>query len=83
MRWSGKIGQGAGLPATRKRDRLDFKAKVALDALEEALSRCGKPGTCDTDQDSQFTSFAFTVALASRRDRDQHGWPGALDGQCL
>src|SRR3546814_14888444 len=32
-------------------------------ALEEALARFGKPEIFNTDQGSQFTSFAFTTVL--------------------
>ena len=32
-------------------------------ALEEALAKYGKPGIFNTDQGSQFTSFAFTNVL--------------------
>jgi len=35
-----------------------------LSALEEALARFGKPEIFNTDQGSQFTSIAFTGALA-------------------
>jgi putative transposase len=34
-----------------------------VDALEDALSRFGKPQICNTDQGSQFTSMAFTGVL--------------------
>ena len=46
-----------------------------LAALEEALARFGRPEIFNTDQGSQFTSAAFTGALAERRDQDLHGWP--------
>ena len=36
-----------------------------LAALDEALARFGKPGIFNTDQGSQFTSAAFTGALAA------------------
>ena len=32
-------------------------------ALEDALAKYGKPGILNTDQGSQFTSFAFTSVL--------------------
>ena len=63
-----------GLPATGKRASRDFKAKVALEALEEALSRYGKPEICDTGQDRQFTGFAFTGVLQAAQT--EHGWQG-------
>lgn len=36
-----------------------------IEALEEALTRCGKPCIFNTDQGSQFTSVAFTDVLLS------------------
>ena len=36
---------------------------VCVMALEEALARFGTPDTFNTDQGSQFTSFAFTAVL--------------------
>ncbi len=53
--------------ATRK--ALAWRLSNTLDAgfcvaaLEEALARYGKPEIFDTDQGSQFTSFAFTGVL--------------------
>ena len=38
-------------------------ASFCTDALDEALARHGKPETVNTDQGSQFTSFAFTGRL--------------------
>lgn len=38
-------------------------ADFCVDALEEALSRYGKPEIFNTDQGSQFTSLAFTSVL--------------------
>ena len=38
-------------------------ARFCTDALEEALARHGTPEICNTDQGSQFTSFAFTGHL--------------------
>ena len=40
-------------------------ASFCLAALEEALARFGRPEIFNTDQGSQFTSAAFTGALAS------------------
>ncbi len=34
-----------------------------VSALEQALAKYGKPDIFNTDQDSQFTSFAFTSVL--------------------
>jgi len=38
-------------------------AEFCVAALEEALARYGRPGIFNTDQGSQFTSFAFTNTL--------------------
>src|SRR3546814_1986688 len=38
-------------------------AGFCVAALEEALARFGKPEIFNTDQGSQFTSFAFTTVL--------------------
>lgn len=38
-------------------------AGFCVAALEEALARFGKPEIFNTDQGSQFTSFAFTSVL--------------------
>ena len=48
---------------------------VCLSALEEALARFGKPEIFNTDQGSQFTSVAFTGALA------QAGVAISMDGR--
>jgi len=46
-----------------------------VEALREALARCGKPGIFNTDQGSQFTSEEFTTVL-----RD-HGVAISMDGR--
>lgn len=38
-------------------------ADFCVAALEEAIARHGRPDTFNTDQGSQFTSFAFTATL--------------------
>lgn len=38
--------------------------RFCIEALDEALARFGKPEIFNTDQGSQFTSFAFTGRLA-------------------
>ena len=38
-------------------------------ALEEAVAKYGKPDIFNTDQGSQFTSFAFTTILRDKRIR--------------
>ena len=52
-----------------------------LAALEEALAKFGRPEIFNTDQGSQFTSAAFTGALAEAGVDDLHGRPRPLDGQ--
>lgn len=37
-----------------------------VDALEEALTRCGAPGIFNTDQGSQFTAVGFTTPLMAK-----------------
>lgn len=46
-----------------------------LEAVEEALARYGKPEIFNTDQGSQFTSFAFTDLL------NKHGITISMDGK--
>jgi putative transposase len=58
-------------------------ANFCVAALEEAIGRRGKPGLFNTDQGSQFTSFAFTNTLREADIRHLDGWPWPLDGQCL
>ena len=40
-----------------------------ISALEEALAKYGKPDSFNTDQGSQFTSFAFTSVLRDNGTR--------------
>jgi putative transposase len=42
---------------------MDADFCVTVTALEEAIARFGKPEIFNTDQGSQFTSFAFTNTL--------------------
>jgi putative transposase len=48
---------------------LSFRLSISMDtsfcleAVEEALGRCGRPEIFNTDQGSQFTSMAFTTLL--------------------
>lgn len=52
-------------------------AGFCVAALEEALSRFGKPQIFNTDQSSQFTGFAFTSVLRDAEVRismDGRGW---------
>ena len=67
--------------AWRLSNTMDVSFCVA--ALEEALARYGRPEIFNTDQGSQFTSAAFTGALAARRHQDLDGRPRPLDGQRL
>ena len=57
-------------------------ASFCTDALEEVLAGHDAPEIFNTDQGSQFTSFAFTGRLqASHPDLD--GWQGPVHGQHL
>ena len=44
-------------------------ADFCFAALEEAIARYGRPDIFNTDQGSQFTSFAFTTTLKDARIR--------------
>ena len=55
---------------------ISMEADFCVEALEQALTKHGKPDIFNTDQGSQFTSDAFTGVLRSRR-RDQHGGKSA------
>ena len=52
-------------------------ASFCTDALDEALARHGKPEIFNTDQGSQFTSFAFTGRSASTRASGSRWMAGA------
>jgi putative transposase len=64
--------------AWRLSNTMDSSFCVA--ALEEALSRFGRPEIFNTDQGSQFTSSAFIGALSGGRSH-LDGRPRPLDGQ--
>jgi putative transposase len=55
--------QGAGLAPVEHDARKPGDAGFCVAALEEALARFGRPEIFNTDQGSQFTSFAFTSVL--------------------
>ena len=57
-------------------------ASFCVDALNEALSKYGKPEIFNTDQGSQFTSFDFAGVLKGA-EIDLHGWTGPVHGQHL
>ncbi|WP_445739022.1 IS3 family transposase [Neorhizobium tunisiense] len=42
---------------------ITMEAAFCIEAVEEALARCGKPEILNTDQGSQFTSIDFTAVL--------------------
>ena len=44
---------------------ITMEASICVETLEDALARHGKPDIFNTDQGSQFTSQAFTGALAN------------------
>ena len=58
-------------------------ADFCVEALEEAMRKYGRPEIFNTDQGSQFTSEDWITAAEGRRRRDQHGWQGAMDRQCI
>lgn len=72
---------------TRRRYSVDFKAKVALEALRDALMRYGTPEIFNMDRGSQFTKPRFTVVLERRQIRismDGRGrWPYRVFIECL
>jgi putative transposase len=53
-----------------------------VEALEEALTRYGKPEIFNTDQGKPVHVPGFHQRAAARGDRDQRGWPGRLARQC-
>ena len=55
-------------------------AGFCTEALEEALARYGAPEIFNTDQGSQFTSFAFTGPPAGGRRAHLDGWQGPVHG---
>jgi len=54
-------------------------AGFCVAGLEEALARFGKPEIFNTDQGSQFTSFAFTSVLRDAEVRISMDGRGAVD----
>ena len=42
---------------------ITLEATFCIEAVEEALARCGRPEIFNTDQGSQFTATAFTEVL--------------------
>ena len=58
-------------------------AEFCVAALEEAMARYGKPDIFNTDQGSQFTSFAFTEHVERGRHPHLDGRSRPLDGQRL
>ena len=57
-----------------------FKAKVALAALKEDITRFGAPEIMNTDQGSQFTWIDFITALKDADIRFNKNGKGALAG---
>ena len=54
---------------------ITLDTEFCLEAVEEALARYGKPEMFNTDQGSQFTSFAFTDLL------NKHDITISMDGK--
>jgi putative transposase len=72
--------------ATRKvlshRVSISMTADFCVEALNEAIDKCGTPDIFSSDQGSQFTSLEFTSAQGEQHP-DQHGWQGPLGRQRL
>ena len=62
---------------------ITMEADFGVEALEEALTKHGKPEIFNTDQGSQFSSEAFTGVLDQERHCHQHGRQGFLARQCI
>ena len=60
-----------------------MEADFCVAALEEAIARYGSPDIFNTDQGSQFTSFALHHHAQGRRHPHLDGRPRPLDGQRL
>ena len=58
-------------------------ASFCTDTLDEALGRYGRPEIFNTDQGSQFTSFAFTGRLQAAGIRISMDGRGRVHGQYL
>ena len=56
-------------------------ADLCVDALDEALARYGRPEIFNSDQRSQFTSFAFTGRLQTAEIRISMDGRGPVHGQ--
>jgi len=55
----------------------------AVDVLQEAFTRYGKPEMVNTDQGSQFSAHAFVHAVKESGVSPQHGRARSLEGQCV
>ena len=68
--------------ATRRvlahRVSISMSTDFCVEALEEAITRYGRPEIFNTDQGSQFTSTDFTDVLQGQRHPHQHGRQGPL-----
>ena len=60
-----------------------LEVDFCVEALNEAIHRFGPPGIMNTDQGSQFTSFAWTGPPEAGRGSNLDGRKGALPGQHL
>jgi putative transposase len=56
------------------RTAITLETVHAVDALQEAYSRFGKPDIVNTDQGSQFTAQDFVDAVIDNRSEVVHGW---------
>ena len=60
---------------------ITMEADFCVEALEEALTRFGKPEIFNTDQGSQFTSHAFTSVLL--REEIATAWMAEAPGATM
>jgi len=67
--------------ARRVSNTMDYS--FCVEALEEALSRYGKAADIQHRSGQPVYQPGVHRRVAGRRNRDQHGWPGALDKRCL
>ena len=62
---------------------ITMDTSFCIEALEEALSRNGKPEIFNTDQGGPVHQRSLYRAVKRRRHRNQHGWQGTLVRQRL
>ena len=58
-------------------------ASFCVEALEEAISKYGKPEIMNTDQGIQYTGSGWITTLTEAKIENLNGWQGPLSGQHL